>query len=143
MFTRRLPTNQSDSNYYAFVIDGKLAGVVGFILRPWWCGSDYTAQLALGETVPTLRRLSKLMLMCVTSKQFRNILVNKYRGTVWPMTGVRTTCLSVYPSVNTNRGIFKLVTKEQLKNGSYRLVYATDWHDWTMQEALIKWLHQN
>jgi len=142
MFTRRLPTNKAHFGVYVGVfIDGYLVGINGFAMADWMKGANYRAFLTFGEAVPCRPyRLNRLQLMLFTTQAFRRQLLSWHKTCVWPLNSMETTILSRSPAVNSMRGIMKLQTREQLDDGTYRLLYRSDWKDQSYKDCLKQWL---
>ena len=79
-------------------------------------------------------------MFCLTSGDFQKFLMAKYNfGTRKPM-GIKTSSLTTYAEGKTDRSVMKLTFREQLKDGTYRVVYQGDFRDDTYQDCIKRWL---
>ncbi|GAG37174.1 unnamed protein product, partial [marine sediment metagenome] len=47
-----------------------------------------------------------------------------------------------YHEGKTDRGVMKLVLREKLKDGTFRLVYQADWRDESWSQSMARWLEK-
>ena len=62
---------------------------------------------------------------------------------IYDLRGLKTTCLSKYRKVKLNNGILKITKKEKMKDGVYKLMYETDWHDRNFKDCVNLFLSEN
>lgn len=141
LFIHRLGVTVAQK-YYLLIIDGYIGGVVGLMskqaygiqrLRPF--AGD--VEEAFGITVHSEKhpRLNWLLMMLIKSDEFlRNHDTFAFRAT-----GIGTTCLSQYPELKINRGIYKLIDRN-VKNRVFHLRYRGDRTNQTYQQVLKEWL---
>ena len=139
LFIHRLGATSAVWNYL-MLIDGFVAGTVGINSTGKWTRDpfdDYVEE-SYGITAPSERhpKLNRLLMMVIKSSAFLRMFDTlEFRGL-----GIATTCLSLYPELKVNRGIYKLVLREKLKNYNYRLRYQGDRTDQSLEEVLLEWL---
>jgi len=145
LFAHRLGTT-SASEHFLLVLDGRVAGVVGFgsaFSRTFQQRQDGRAYMTemYDFTAPSDRypRLNRLLMMLICSEQMHALW--KPRETpVQRYAGISTTCLCEHPELKINRGILKLVSRERQKNALWKLSYTAEWRKETFAEALQRWL---
>lgn len=122
-----------------FFLNGRIFGKVDFVLS--------THQWKLPEKKPMIyimsdlavasrvKKLAKLVLLCLLSKEVKEILDLKYCENFGYAV---TTAFSTFPASMKYRGIFKLHTRKEIKNG-YMLNYYAPFKDHTIKQALEIW----
>jgi hypothetical protein len=81
-------------------------------------------------------------MMCLTSKTFHDFWLTLYPGVVMPATHISTTCIAAGHESKENRGVLKLVGRERLPNGLFRLGYQQRFRPWDAQEAVRRFLER-
>ena len=122
------------------VLDGYVAGVVGFssIEKIKHDAFDAYSDETYGICAASHHsKLNRLLMMLIKSDEFlsRNLDTVQFRSR-----GIATTCLSPYPEIKLNRGILKLVNREELKDGTYKLRYQAERTRQNYGEVLEEWL---
>lgn len=136
----------TSEQHLAMLVDGYVCGIVGMHLSDLFRGREkIDGHLYVEETygfnVASYRypRLNRLLMMLITTRQFLSPLA----ANIYEPYGLATTCLTQYPDLKINRGILKLVSREKLKNGMFKLRYATPAKDKTYQEVVQEWLQKH
>lgn len=127
--------------YHLLVIDSFVAGVVG-------CGGNYGAKIqsnfdldveeGFGMTAPSKRhpKLNRLLMMLIKTRTF----LDQFKTLQFYPTGLATTCLSQYPELKINRGIYELIGRMKMPGGMFKLRYRADMTEFTYSEVLAQWL---
>ena len=152
LFIHRLPGSVTEM-YIALIADGFLMGIIGLHLADLRRGKvvkkgdkvlEHCASVTFAFTAehPRYDRLHKLTLMSITSEWFWDDVLGKENW--YELNGapkhVKTTMLTHHPEVKSARGIFKLDTREQQKDGTYKLTYSTATNRRNREETLREWL---
>lgn len=151
LFIHRLGSASADLTF-GILIDGQLMSVVGLSTQYLFgihVGSadkfmkNYINE-TYGMTVPSkkYKRLRRLFMMLISCKQFANDVERLVNIGVADLTAIRTACLTRLPENRIIHGLFKLISKEQMKNGNYKLIYETPFHDRTYRDCIIVWLDE-
>jgi len=140
LFIHKLGVTGSQYNYM-LVIDEYVAGVVGFsnIEKITRDAFDAYSEETYGICAPSIRhpKLNRLLMMLIKSGAF----LSKHIDTLqFRSLGILTTCLSPYPEIKLNRGIYKLIGRKDMPDGTYKLRYQADRTNQTYQEVLDEWL---
>lgn len=124
--------------YFAMLIDGYLTSVSGHHLGFWTLGAQEASYETFGFSCrpPLYPRINKLHMRCLTSEVFRQTIIRTRPSVITPLRYFRTTCLAEYPEQKGNRGILKVVSREQLPDGTYHLQYETEFHQEDLSGAL-------
>lgn len=132
--------NTGAESYFLIALDGKIFATVGFMMGKVFRLQSTKVFENYGFTCPSSKypNINRLLMLLITSKEMKDVLYHSTSrvNRVYELNGLRTTCLSKYRKVKLNNGILKLESKEKMKDGVYKLVYDTDWHDRTFQDAV-------
>lgn len=152
LFIHKLPGSVTEV-YVALMIDGHLLGIVGLHLADLRRGKtvvkgekvlDHCASITFAFTCPhpVYDRLHKLTLSSITSEWFWVDVLGKEAW--YTLNGapkhVKTTMLTTHPENKTARGILKLDTREQQKDGTYKLTYSGAVQPFDRHQTLTNWL---
>lgn len=134
---------------YIFVgwfIDDYILGVSGFHCSDWVVKNQNFIFENFGFSIrlPGLQRLNKLHMMMLTSISLKKIIIDFYKNATLPeLTTFRTVCLSKYYEQKGNRGVLKLMSREKMANGIFKLVYETKFSELSLREIYKKWSENN
>jgi len=152
LFIHRLPGSTTEM-YIALLVDGFLMGIIGLHLADLRRGKvirkgdkvlEHCASVTFAFTAPhpSYGRLHKLTLMSITSEWFWDDVLGKENW--YELNGapkhVKTTMLTHHPEVKSARGVFKLDTRDQEKDGTYKLTYSTATNTRSREDTLKEWL---
>jgi hypothetical protein len=138
----------TDAEFFTlFLIDGQIAGTVGFHLSAIMRLAEDKVLEVFGFTVPhdTYDRLNRLLMMCLCSKDTQTFMLTKTHLKSNPMVnvnGLKTACLSKYRKVKLNNGILNLTSKKKLENGMYHLMYEKEFEDNTYNDCIRRFLEE-
>lgn len=123
------------------IIDGYVAGVVGFssVEKISVDAFDAHTEEVYGICAPSIRhpKIGRLLMMLIKCNEFglRQLDTLQFRTK-----GITTTCLSIHPEMKQHRGQYKLIRRDQQKDGSYKLRYQGDRTTQSYKEVLDEWL---
>lgn len=141
LFVHKLGTTTAES-FYLMLIDGKVNTALGLSLRDVFTQkTDYVGEVfGISKSSARYKRLGKLFMFCLTSGDFQKFLMSKYNfGTRKPM-GIKTSSLTTYAEGKTDRSVMKLTFREQLKDGTYRVIYQGKFRNDTYADCIKRWL---
>ncbi len=141
MFVHKLGNTTAES-FYLMLIDGKVNTAMGLSMRDVFTQkSDHIGEVfGISKSSTRYKRLGKLFMFCLTSGEFRDYVMKLYNfGTRKPV-GIKTSSLTTYAEGKTDRSVMKLTFREQLKDGTYRVIYQGDFRDDTYQDCVKRWL---
>ena len=126
--------------YYLLIVDGYVAGNLGLTATGQWKRDAFDAysEEGYGITAPSKRhpKLNRLLMMLIKCEEFqRKMDTLQFRSL-----GIATTCLSKYPELKINRGIYKLAGREAMKDGTYKLRYQGDRTGQNYNEVVLDWI---
>jgi len=130
--------------YLGLVIDGKLFGVVGFMLR--------TARALKSDAVlenfgfcsphPDYWNLNRLLMYCLTCKDTQDFIYHTNRtNQIYKINQFRTTCLSKYRKVKLNNGILKIEKREK-EGAFYKIMYYTEFYQRKFEDCIKLYLKE-
>lgn len=133
--------------FYLFCVDGRVAGTCGFHRSEWIMKRSPILYETFGLSITCQRyaRIGRLLMMAITCQEFLDEFILDVNPSLMAttITDLQTTCLTKYPEAKKNRGILKLIHREQLPNGRYHLVYKTPIHQRGYQECLDEWMKKH
>jgi hypothetical protein len=143
LFIHRLGASSADATFL-MLLNGKIFTVFGISLRQVFQGMGYIHE-TFGISAPSKRypRLNRLFMKLLTCKDFKRDLEAHINFGVSEWNGLKTACLARLPEVRINNGILKIVAREKMKNGLWKIDYYTDLWNKTYKMCIIEWLDEN
>lgn len=141
LFVHKLGTTKAEA-YYLMLIDGKVTTAFGLHRRDFFSmKSNYIGEV-FGISVSSVRykRLGKLFMMCLTCGEFKKYLMSTFNVGLRELRGIKTSSKTSFAEGKTDRGVMKLIKREQQNNGTYLVVYVGDFREDTYKDCLNKWL---
>ena len=151
MFAHKLGVTRAEV-YFLGLVDGHVWAACGFFLsdctrRRYVGGHDALAvHEQFGFCVPCgYKRIVKLMLMCLSCRDFWQYLVEcvPMLTLIGGPVEFKTTCLADVPELKTHRTVSKLRSRERMPNGKYKLVYVAPFRVETYRDCLKRWLEKD
>ena len=141
LFVHRLGTTQSEW-YIAMLVDGRLVTVIGLNRQRFMHFKSGYVKETFGISVTSQRykRIGRLFMLALTTTAFRDWMRKHGRYGIREMLGVETTSLTKHEVSKNDRALMKLVSREKLPNGTWKLQYRADLRDETFHDVLVKWL---
>lgn len=141
LFVHKLGTTTAEA-FYLMLIDGKVVTALGLIMRDvFTMKSQYVSEVfGISKSSDKYKRLGKLFMLCLTSGDTANMLRAKYKNGIFEIKGVKTSSLTTYAEGKTDRSVMHLIHREQLENGTYRVIYIGDFRDDTYSDCIKTWL---
>jgi hypothetical protein len=148
MFAHTLGSTDSEI-FFLMLIDKKVFSVVGFHARNAFLGVSYPGsegKVFLWESFGfstrhrTLRHLNRILMMCISCEEFRDLIGGMYQFPFGKPDGIRTACITKFCESKGNRGILKLISREKRPDGRFHLVYQASWRPGGFQDQLKLWL---
>lgn len=143
LFVHKLGTTKAEC-YYLMLIDGKVTTAFGLHRRDFFSmKSNYIGEV-FGISVSSKRykRLGKLFMMCLTSGSFKKYLESTMLMGARTLQGIKTSSKTSHFEGKTDRGVMKLIKREEQPNGTFLVVYIGDFRQDTYSECVKKWLEK-
>ncbi len=142
LWAHRLGVTNAEHSFL-MLLDGKVASVVGVKTDTFRRFQNLYLFEQYGFSPPHERfRLNRLLMMCVTSSALLDLIPKTGHLAVRTPVGIKTTCLTQWPELKTNRGIMKLVSRKVWGNGMYHLSYEAEFVVRSFEEVLKLWLEK-
>ena len=143
LFVHKLGTTKAEC-YYLMLIDGRVVTAFGLHRRDFFSAkSNYIGEV-FGISVSSVRykRLGKLFMMCLTSGEFKKYLMSRMLMGARTLKGIKTSSKTSHWEGKTDRGVMKLVKREQQNNGTFLVVYQGYFRPDTYSDCVNRWLKQ-
>jgi len=144
LFLKQLKPGVSAELNGAFLVDGKMIGVVGInfgiAIKD---GKDYVYEV-YGIT-PVYSELAKpinrLLMRFLVTDDFRDDLTSiiNFSTAEENLTGIHTTCISRHPEVRINNGLLDIIDREERDDGKYKIQYAAEFRDKSYQQQIVEY----
>ena len=143
LFVHKLGTTKAEC-YYLMLIDGRVVTAFGLHRRDFFSAKSNYIEEVFGISVSSVRykRLGKLFMMCLTSGEFKKYLMSRMLMGARTLKGIKTSSKTSHWEGKTDRGVMKLVKREQQNNGTFLVVYQGDFRPDTYSDCVKRWLKQ-
>ena len=144
LLCHRFGTTGADQ-YYLAILDGYMWGICGFMLRDAYVGRNPVVYENFGFTVPlkNYKHPHKLFNMLLVTQEFRDILVaSNPKLAIAEIEKFQTTCLTKYPALSHQRGITKLRERKKMPDGTFKLIYESEFKPMTFKDCILAWLQK-
>lgn len=144
LFVHRLGSTAA-RNYFLCLLDGRVITSLGLSWVEVLRGKrEYVSEtFGITKTSQRYARLGKLFMLLLTSTDMRDFLESHVPAlALRPIRGVETSSITEHHEGKTDRGVMKLVSRDPLPHGGFRLTYRADWRDETWPETVERWLDQ-
>ena len=144
LFVHRLGTTDA-CRFYLMAIDGRITTALGLNDQYLLLGkSDYLSEtFGITKTATRYARLGKLFMLCLTSGDMRRFLAQTQRAySLREPAGIQTTSITQHEEGKTDRSVMKLVSREALPAGGFRIVYRANFRDDTWGDCIQTWLER-
>jgi len=145
LFVHKLGVTDAEC-HLLMLIDGRVVTALGLTtdkLRRF--ASDYINEV-FGISVTSTRysRLGKLFMLCLTSGSMREFLIAEIpKASLYGIRharGIRTSSVTSHSEGKTDRSVMRLMTRERLPDGRYKITYQADFRNDTWAQVLKMWL---
>lgn len=143
LFNRGMGPTRAE-RYVGFFIDGKLVGVSGFFVDKYLRNNSNYVFEQFGFSVRTkiYPRMNKLHMMVLTSQETAQMLKDSNNTINKRPEYFSTVCITKHHEQKGNRGILKLIEREQMENGLFHIKYETKFYSENWQERMIQFLRK-
>lgn len=141
LFVHRLGTTQSEW-YLGMLVDGRLVTVLGLNRQRFMHFLSGYVKETFGISVTSQRykRIGSLFMEALTTTSFRDWMRLHGRYGIRKMLGIETTSLTRHEVSKIDRKMMRMVAKEQLPNGMWKLQYRADLREESFNDVLARWL---
>ena len=147
LFVHRLGTTNAEA-HFLLLVDDRVITAFGIHTGLLMGGKipDIVEVYGTTRTSARYRRLSKLFELAISARDFRDrLLASKhfYFLRLYNPQGIRTTALTTNPNAGLYRGVMKEVSKQRLKDGTFKIVHRADFRDETWDQTIKVWLKKH
>jgi hypothetical protein len=144
LFVHRLGATTSDRGFL-LLVDGQVMTAFGIFVQDFLGFRTRYLPEMFGITRSSSRyhRLGKLFMLLLTSGEMKKRLCDILRLWLHEPLGIQTTSITVHEEGKTDRGALKVVSRERLKDGRFRIVYRADFRDDSFADVVAGWLKKH
>jgi len=141
LFVHRLGATTADRGFL-LLVDGQVMTAFGIFIQDFLQFRVQYLPEMFGITRSSRRyhRLGKLFMLLLTSGEMKKRLCDILKLWLHEPKGIQTTSITVHEEGKTDRGTLKIVSREQLEDGRFRIIYRGDFRDDTLADVVAEWL---
>jgi hypothetical protein len=141
LFVHRLGVTNADRGFL-LLVDGQVMTAFGIFLQDFLqFRTEYLPEMfGITRSSKRYRRLGKLFMLLLTSGEMKQRFCQLLRLWLHEPKGIQTTSITIHEEGKTDRGALKVISREKLDDGRFRIVYRTDFRNDTFSEVVANWL---
>src|SRR6266702_6573108 len=141
LFVHRLGATTADRGFL-LLVDGQVMTAFGIFIQDFLQFRTRHLPEMFGITRSSRRykRLGKLFMLLLTSCEMKKRLCDILKLWLHEPAGIQTTSITVHEEGKTDRGALKVISRDKLDDGRFRIVYRTDFRTDTFSEVVANWL---
>jgi hypothetical protein len=144
LFVHRLGATTADRGFL-LLIDGQVMTAFGIFIQDFLQFRMQYLPEMFGITRSSRRyhRLGKLFMLLLTSGEMKKHLCDILKLWLHDPRGIQTTSITVHEEGKTDRGALKVVSRETLDDGRFRIIYRGDFRDDSFADVVSDWLKKH
>jgi hypothetical protein len=144
LFVHRLGATTADRGFL-LLVDGQVMTAFGIFVQDFLQFRVQYLPEMFGITRSSKRyhRLGKLFMLLLTSGEMKKRLCDILRLWLHEPAGIQTTSITVHEEGKTDRGALKVVSRETLDDGRFRIIYRGDFRDDSFADVVVDWLKKH
>jgi hypothetical protein len=144
LFVHRLGATTADRGFL-LLVDGQVMTAFGIFIQDFLQFRVQYLPEMFGITRSSRRyhRLGKLFMLLLTSGEMKKRLCDILKLWLHEPKGIQTTSITVHEEGKTDRGALKVVSRERLEDGRFRIIYPGDFRDDSFAEVVAAWLKKH
>jgi len=144
LFVHRLGATTADRGFL-LLVDGQVMTAFGIFIQDFLQFRVQYLPEMFGITRSSKRyhRLGKLFMLLLTSGEMKKRLCDILKLWLHEPRGIRTTSITVHEEGKTDRGALKVVSRETLDDGRFRIIYRGDFRDDSFVDVVADWLKKH
>jgi hypothetical protein len=144
LFVHRLGATTADRGFL-LLVDGQVMTAFGIFIQDFLQFRVQYLPEMFGITRSSKRyhRLGKLFMLLLTSGEMKKRLCDILKLWLHEPRGIQTTSITVHEEGKTDRGALKLVSRDKLDDGRFRIVYRQDFRDDSFSDVVDAWLKKH
>jgi len=144
LFVHRLGATTADRGFL-LLVDGQVMTAFGIFIQDFLQFRVQYLPEMFGITRSSRRyhRLGKLFMLLLTSGEMKKRLCDILKLWLHEPKGIQTTSITVHEEGKTDRGALKIVSREKLEDGRFRIIYRGDFRDDSFADVVAGWLEKH
>jgi len=144
LFVHRLGATTADRGFL-LLIDGQVMTAFGIFIQDFLQFRMQYLPEMFGITRSSKRyhRLGKLFMLLLTSGEMKKRLCDILKLWLHEPRGIQTTSITVHEEGKTDRGALKVISREKLDDGRFRIIYRGDFRDDSFADVVADWLKKH
>jgi hypothetical protein len=144
LFVHRLGATTA-ARGFLLLVDGQVMTAFGIFIQDFLQFRTQYLPEMFGITRSSRRyhRLGKLFMLLLTSGEMKKRLCDVLRLWLHEPSGIQTTSITVHEEGKTDRGALKVVSRETLDDGRFRIIYRGDFRDDSFADVVADWLKKH
>jgi hypothetical protein len=144
LFVHRLGATTADRGFL-LLVDGQVMTAFGIFIQDFLQFRMQYLPEMFGITRSSRRyhRLGKLFMLLLTSGEMKKRLYDILKLWLHEPRGIQTTSITVHEEGKTDRGALKVVSRETLDDGRFRIIYRGDFRDDSFADVVAEWLNKH
>ncbi len=144
LFVHRLGATTADRGFL-LLVDGQVMTSFGIFIQDFLQFRTQYLPEMFGITRSSKRyhRLGKLFMLLLTSGEMKKRLCDILKLWLHEPRGIQTTSITVHEEGKTDRGALKMVSREPLNDGRFRIIYRGDFRDDNFSGVASDWLKKH
>jgi hypothetical protein len=144
LFVHRLGATTADRGFL-LLVDGQVMTAFGIFIQDFLQFRVQYLPEMFGITRSSKRyhRLGKLFMLLLTSGEMKKRLCDILKLWLHEPAGIQTTSITVHEEGKTDRGALKVVSRETLEDGRFRIIYRGDFRDDSFADVVAGWLKRH
>jgi hypothetical protein len=141
LFVHRLGVTNADRGFL-LLVDGQVMTAFGIFIQDFLqFRTEYLPEMfGITRSSRCYHRLGKLFMLLLTSGEMKKRLCDILKLWLHEPLGIQTTSITIHEEGKTDRGALKVVSRETLDDGRFRIVYRADFRNDTFSEVVTNWL---
>ena len=144
LFVHRLGATTADRGFL-LLVDGQVMTAFGIFIQDFLQFRVQYLPEMFGITRSSKRyhRLGKLFMLLLTSGEMKKRLCDILKLWLHEPLGIQTTSITLHEEGKTDRGALKVVSRETLDDGRFRIIYRGDFRDDSFADVVSGWLKKH
>jgi hypothetical protein len=144
LFVHRLGATTADRGFL-LLVDGQVMTAFGIFIQDFLALRMQYLPEMFGITRSSKRyhRLGKLFMLLLTSGEMKKRLCDILKLWLHEPRGIQTTSITIHEEGKTDRGALKVVSRETLDDGRFRIIYRGDFRDDSFADVVADWLKRH
>src|SRR5438270_8067987 len=130
---------------FLLLVDGQVMTAFGIFIQDFlqFRTRDLPEMFGITRSRRRYKRLGKLFMLLLTSGEMRKRLCDILKLWLHEPAGIQTTSITVHEEGKTDRGALKVISRENLDDGRFRIIYRADFRDDSFAEVVTEWLKKH